>query len=59
MFSASRPAELSLAPSLAIVKAASDAVQPLVPDWKLPFGSSCPYRPARGPRAGTGAGQTA
>ena len=39
MFRASRPAKPSLAPSLAIVKAASVPFQPLVPDWKLPFGS--------------------
>jgi hypothetical protein len=39
VFRASRPAKPSLAPSLAIVKAASVAFQPLVPDWKLPFGS--------------------
>ena len=39
MFRSSRPAKPSLAPSPAIVKAASVAFQPLVPDWKLPFGS--------------------
>jgi hypothetical protein len=39
VFRASRPAKPSPAPSLAIVKAASVAFQPLVPDWKLPFGS--------------------
>ena len=39
MFRASRPAKPSLAPSLAILKDASVAFQPLVPDWKLPFGS--------------------